>query len=213
MNVYFRLLALVLFAGVAGWTYSSTRYPSPLEQRLPIDFGDGQPRIVAIRSYRDPSSNLLGQLIVLDKDSRVLWQGPQTGNDSYPQTFAGWDWSCVELQVAGDIDGDGSVEVVATEPGPANHPTLFHVIRWNGNSFEGVRNKRLVEFPANSGIFRWCSESATSGRWIAKFRSVNPGGRCTVDLWQSRGDDLSTSKATVAPDAQGYHIVYPLKPF
>lgn len=175
--------------------------------------GDHKPDKVGLMAYRVDDNGYWGQLRVWDSSGQVLWQGPKT-NQNYPQAqgdetlfFGAWPHGVCGLEAVGDLDGDGKVELISTQPQSDVRPTTFRIFRWNGKAFAYVEPRQLFETPLGSGNFVWSKPTRWNGStavsWVSSFDFKAKGW--VVDITTS-GGGLKMGKAKLVPTRSGFQV-------
>jgi hypothetical protein len=79
--------------------------------------GDGISEKIQLRSYGlDGDSVYYGQLEVTDLDGNVLWKGPRPEQPFDDYAFGGWHIGLSGLDIVGDLNSDGTVELLSATP-------------------------------------------------------------------------------------------------
>ncbi len=173
------LLMLLLLAGAP-----SSGVPG-LTWKRPVDLNrDGRPEIVALKAFTQEGVRL-GQLLVLDGRDRLLWAGPRRTavpqSPSEPLVFGG-DFDRGEVEVLGDLDGDGRVELLGTYQKSDVRPTRFRLLRWTGRAFTHVRSGALVPAGQRPGTWVWRERAGEAPTWIERFVTLRPGRLLSVEV-------------------------------
>jgi hypothetical protein len=212
------LLCLLILAALSpGLLAQDFEWPTEGQayQRFQVDLdGDGSLETVALVAYRVEEASYFGQLMVNRADGQVLWAGPKPADPGDPLAFGAWDWGVAGLEVVGDLDRDGRIEVLGALPQSDVRPATFRVLRWNGSAFRKAFSRCLVESPANSGRYQWTrpSDQYQGLRWIGSFQSTARDGTCVAQVYDTRNSGCRLGMALVAPDAQGFHVVRWIEP-
>lgn len=192
--------------------------PPEMQRVFPLTPGaQGVARLV----LRDVPSVLGGdaQSALTDASGKVLWQGAAQGAGGDPTIFfcraSGSYWP----QAAGDLDGDGLIEILAQDPQALMGVSSFTMVRFSRDltpsvSFSG---RGLVETPMDSGRFLWTDEDfpASKVRWIMNVTPPAADGSMTVPVYEFGGTDgttLRTGTARVRLEADGAYLVSWVKP-
>jgi len=190
------------------------QYSQPKEgdiyQHFSIDLNkDGNTEEIIIKIYKvDENMGAFGQIIVLNSSGKTIWAGPKNSDIGDPMTFGSWDFGSSLIEVAGDIDKDGSVEIICTKPVSDVRFTPYKLLRWKNNKFYPVcKGTVLVENPSGSGKYPWSNREGYKGRWISEFKSLNKDGTCTVKITEFTSDSQGKEgEAIVTGDSKGFHI-------
>ena len=135
--------------------------------------GDGRAEKVGLRPFKSGDTTFQ-QLVVCDSAGRMLFEGPKTvTNNAYadhPLVFGG-EFDLGELEVIGDLDGDGKVELIGTDQKSDVSPTGFRLLRWQNRAFRCVKRGCLVPAPQRPATFVW-SQDRGAVSWIDHFRAT-----------------------------------------
>jgi len=206
------LVILMFFTGIAK---AETGFPGEgdVYNTWKTDLNkDGKDEKIVLKAYGvDPENyTWFGQLIVYNSSGQKIWAGPKS-QDMFspdPLVFGCWDYGYSLPEVAGDIDGDGTVEMVAPLPISDVRYTPFKLFKWTGKEFSCIyENKTLCEYPAGSGKYPWGNREGYEGRWISEFMSFNKDGTCNVKIVDFSAESSGgVGEAVVAPHKGGFHI-------
>ncbi len=209
-----RLMISILVLAVLGTAALAQDFDWPTEgqayQRFQVDLNrDGRPETLSLVAYEVGESSYLGQLVVTRSNGSVLWKGPRPTDPADPMIFGAWDWGIAGLEVVGDLDGDGRIEILGALPQSDVRPATFRVLRWNGKAFQKVFARCLLEDPRNSGRYRWSAptDDYQGFRWIGSFESTARDGSSVARIYDTIGSGVRLGTARVAPDSKGFHVV------
>jgi len=184
-------------------------------QSVKVDLNnDGKTEKIIIKIYKlDENMGFSGQILVLNSSGKIIWAGPKNADIGDPMTFGSWDFGSSLIEIAGDIDMDGSIEVIGTKPVSDVRFTPYKLLRWNGKKFYPVYKETvLVENPSGSGTYPWSNKEGYKGRWISEFESLNKDGTLTVKITEFTSDNSGKEgEAIVTGDKTGFHILRWLK--
>ena len=170
--------------------------------------GDGKPDKVGLVAYRVSSEEYWGQLTVWDSSGKVLWKAPQAKNADEALAFGAWNYGVSSIELVGDIDGDGKVELLAPQPQSDVRPPTFRIFRWTGSAFAPVARKQLLETPRGSGHFVWSQPSQWNGSaatWVGHLE--HQGGAMVAQIYVvNSGSDVKLGKARMTADKQGLRV-------
>ncbi len=186
--------------------------------------GDGKKEQIVTKIYKINDYASWEKLIVLDKNGKKIWESPEWGDIGSPMVFGVSETGSSLPQIINDIDGDGFIEAIITQPQSDVCPPAFDILRWKNNRFSPVKGGTLLDKPAGSGNYSWSvnydigSILNQKQRWINKFISVSTEGKYTVEIFSYTGsgtitgDSLHIGKAVVYGDELGFHIVKWIEP-
>lgn len=167
---------------------------------------------IATRKFATTDAGDYFQLVVTDAAGRTLWAGPRRPDESNALVFGAWHHGVSLPECVGDIDADGSIELVAPAPQSDVSPVLFRVLRWNGAAFSPVRSGTLLEDPVGSGHYPWARSDSSHGRWVSHFRTATRGSLIAEIVDYAGGDAVRMGTARMSPRAGGYRVVAWLQP-
>ena len=181
------LIACMLLCGIGG---ADERFRT----KLAVDLnGDGRPDTIRLITYK-ANDVTLGQLVVEDAGGKLLWKGPRF-SDAYasdPYRFLG-EFDRGDLEFAGDLDGDGRVELVATYQKSDVRPTEFRMFRWNGKRFVFEQRGMLVPQPQKPATFNFSKADPARTYWVDEIRKA--GGHYRLKIMDLRTQKSSTETA------------------
>ncbi len=188
--------------------------PSDVVRTFPVT-PKGRQGIAAL-ALRDVPSILGGdaQTTLTDAAGKILWRGPTQGAGSDPLVFFCRDFGFYWPQAAGDLDGDGMIEVLARDPQSDVSVSSFTMVRFSNDLVPRVlfSGRGLVEAPMGSGRFLWDDPDFPSKnvRWIMDVESAAADGTLTVAVYEyggGTGMELRTGKARVRLEADGAYLM------
>ncbi|KUG29783.1 hypothetical protein ASZ90_000327 [hydrocarbon metagenome] len=170
---------------------------------------------------RDMPSLLGGdaRAALADASGKILWQGEATGAGGDPTVFFCRDFGFYWPQAAGDLDGDGHIEILAQDPQSDVSVSSFTLIRFSRDLAPSVAfsGRGLVETPLGSGRFLWTDPDfpTSNVRWIMNLATVDGDGTMTVPVYEyggQGGSHLGLGTAKVRLEADGAYLVAWVKP-
>ncbi|MDQ7832564.1 MAG: SH3 domain-containing protein [Desulfovibrionaceae bacterium] len=192
--------------------------PPDVPRAIPLTPGKNG---VAKLILRDVPSVMGGdaQAALTDASGKVVWQGANQGAGGDPTVFFCRAFGFYWPQAAGDLDGDGLIEILAQDPQSDVSVSSFTLIRFSRDltpslAFSG---RGLVETPMGSGRFLWTDADfpTTNVRWIMNVVPAAADGTMTVPVYEYAGlagSELRTGTARVRLEADGAVLVSWVKP-
>lgn len=181
------LVGLMLLAGPV-WA----QRPSVLSPLLCDIDGDSVPETVAIRPFVQDGVEL-GQLILFDREGKILWAGPARSasprHPTEPEIFLG-EFDLGDLEAVGDFAGDGKIRLLGTYQKSDVRPTRFRLFEWNGRGFEHLRSGSLLPAPGQPATFIW-SDSPNPEVWIESFHGFLDDGLFRAAVLDARAGEES----------------------
>ncbi|QLA14879.1 SH3 domain-containing protein [Desulfolutivibrio sulfoxidireducens] len=187
--------------------------PSDAVRTFPV-IPKGRQDIAAL-VLRDVPSLLGGdaQATLTDAAGKILWRGPTQGAGTDPLVFFCRDFGSYWPQAAGDLDGDGMIEVLAQDPQSDVSVSSFTMVRFSHDLVPGLlfSGRGLVEAPMGSGRFLWDDPDFPhqNVRWIMDVTAVAPDGALAVSVYEfggRTGSELRTGQAKVRLEADGAYL-------
>lgn len=163
---------------LTGWSWAAPTYHQEFRQDLD---GDGKSERIVLKVY-SVADVTKGQLVVMDSKGKALWSSPKL-KDPYadsPWSFLG-EFDLGDISWVGDYDGDGRVDLCATEQKSDVRPTVFKLYHWNGRGFVFDRKGMLVAAPQKPATFIWTPFDGTVSEWIDSLER-NPQGKFEAKL-------------------------------
>ncbi len=180
------LLKLFLVFGILFFLSESL---SAKELFADID-SDGKNESVQWKSFGSDEQGEYYQLVVIDHDGNILWEGPKEKSSNNPYVFASLHYGISLPELLHDVDGDGYVELLAPEPQSDVSPTYYRQLRWKGNSFEKLSSRPLMMEYNN---FVWKNGEQIYGIWVSKFGIVTKDGLVKAHITQYNSDGVYKS--------------------
>ncbi len=198
---------LAISALVGAGTSAEGDAASPRFVAADLDRDGKLERITWVKFAETEEEGEFFQMRVLDDDGALMWEGPKVRDIENPLALGSWHFGVSFPELAADIDGDGSVELVVPAPQSDVSPTYFRILRWSGDRFVAVRSGSLLESPPGSGKFPWAESDRWQGTWIQSFEGVNADGTFRVEVVEYLPESTPrTGEANIAGDAAGFGI-------
>jgi hypothetical protein len=128
------------------------------QKQIDLD-ADGRDEVIGLRPYEKDRVRY-GQLMVMGPGGAPLWEAPRAD----PYIFLG-EFDLGELEVVGDFDEDGRIELIGTYQKSDVSPTRFRMFRWDGKKFAHVKSGYLTAAPQKPGTFVWSDDRAAT-QWV-----------------------------------------------
>jgi hypothetical protein len=206
-----KLSRLVWFTGILS-VMSSMGISQEIQdpQRLLVDLDDDAIReeIVMRRAGKDAELGEFFQAVARQADGTVLWRSSETMDANDPLAFGRWDFGTSLPQWAGDIDGDGKVEMIAPAPQSDVSPTFFRVFRWSGQSFEPMFSRALIGGGDNGARYTWSGNPPDAGYWVTEWVGASAEGGMVVRVVSFDGQaSVLQGLAVLMPEAGAFTLV------
>jgi len=78
--------------------------------------GDGKKEQIVTKIYKINDYASWEKLIILDKNGEKIWESPEGGDIGSPMVFGVSETGSSLPQIISDIDGDGFIEAIITQP-------------------------------------------------------------------------------------------------
>lgn len=170
--------------------------------------GDSHDEEIRLMQFAENDQGQFYQLQVHDYSGKIIWSGPTELNSQNPLVFGEWHFGISLPQVVGDVDGDSTIELIATAPQSDISPTVFRVLRWKSRKFKPVRIAALLESPMQPGQFVWTSGSESTGTWVSSFLSIDSSGQATVEITDYQGGmDVKQRRASILASPNGFELI------
>jgi len=166
----------------------------PQVNKFDLD-GDGVEEIITLEQFKKVEAGDYFHLVVKkvkDGKESLLWKSPDydtsfSSEKGQEYRFFIGDPGIEDVDVIGDIDGDGKIELVSAEMQSDVSPTSFRVYRWTGKEFKHLFTKYLfAEEPSDPKNFAWGKNreitEATALTWAAGFGKVEKPGVVIINV-------------------------------
>jgi hypothetical protein len=195
------LSLLIRFLAIAPALFVAPAFAQSTKS-LSVDLtGDGVPERVAWEEFANTGDHgVFLQLIVYNAAGKAIWKGPAEKDPGNPLVFGEWHFGLSVPQIVADIDGDGSIELLAPAPQSDVSPTQFRILRWVDGTFSPVKQAALLESTRGSSSFLWTNDETGEGTWISSFVGINADGSLQVNVTHYvSGERMRAGKANVRP--------------
>lgn len=184
MNTFsaFRFLVIVAAAAACSSNAQSDLPFDPSEVLVDLDSDGKMESIVWRKLGEDEEIGTFHQILVKDANGTTLWKSPEVLKVDDPFAFGVFHFGISLPQWAGDIDGDGAVELMVPAPQSDVSPCFFRLFRWKESAFEPVQSRALASNRADSTRYEWTDNPAPNGRWIQKWIGRSAEGGHVVEV-------------------------------
>ncbi len=150
------------------------KYTGHIDGKLYADIdGDGKEEIIVWKKFAAVDLGDYYQLLVIDDDESLLWEGPKKKDYENPLVFFSLDFGVSMPELLIDFDYDGYVELLAPAPQSDVSPTYYRKLRWRGTYFEPLLSNALMLSSQGSNQFIWKRTSKSYGTWISALTPYN----------------------------------------
>lgn len=162
---------------------------------------DGVPeRIGWRRIASDSETGVFHQVVVTGSDGKALWKSPEIMNPDEPLAFGEWDFGSALPEMAGDLDADGQVEMLASTPQSDVSPATFRIFRWTGTAFELTKTAALTGPGKQGATFEWTATPHESQFWVQEWLGMSAEGGSIVKLLAlSDGSSVCSALGVLLP--------------
>lgn len=176
--------------------------------------GDGRPEMISRRRLgADSETGTYFQIVVKDASDAVLWKSPEVLDPNHPLAFGEWHFGISLPQLAGDVDRDGKVELIAPAPQSDVSPTFFRVLQWTGNAFEPKFSRALSGQGRKGAVFGWTGNPSTNDYWVQQWLGSSPEGGWVVELASlPEGGEMRIATAVLSPKSGGFELIRWIQP-
>ncbi len=182
---------------------------------LKVDLnGDGTPENIEPKKTSTNDAGDFYQLVVGDAAQKTIWSSPQTKDPSHEFAFGNWNMGESMPHIAGDIDGDGAIELVVPAARSDVSPPSFRIFRWEKQSFVYKFSKALAGPGKEGDKVSWTASPGKSDFWVEEWIKRNDQGGWVVRMvshdWES-GEAPKEGTAEITPKDSSFQLVKWLK--
>ena len=171
--------------------------------------------IVAWKKFASVELGDYYQILVLDDDGSLLWEGPKEKDEGNPYIFSSLDIGVSLPELLTDIDNDGYVELLTPGLQSDVRPVYYRKLRWRGTYFEPLLPSALMRSSSGSNRFVWKRTSKLYGTWINKLTPYHDG-LIKADVMENNEDgsieDTRMGVALIRFDREGATVSKWLEP-
>lgn len=150
--------------------------------RVDLDRDGIAERIAWRQIGSDSETGVFHQVVVTGPSEKVLWKSPEILNAEDPLAFGEWHFGTALPQLAGDLDADGRVEMLAPTAQSDVSPATFRIFRWNGTAFELTRTASLSGPGRRGAAFHWTATPDERQFWVQEWLGMSTEGGWIVKL-------------------------------
>ncbi|TAL69230.1 MAG: hypothetical protein EPN82_07990 [Bacteroidetes bacterium] len=211
------LIHLLFFTSVVLLSLNSNYAQEDFNKVINVDLDkDGVKENIFLKKHRTDDNGSYYHLVVYQKiknKRKILWEDK---NIEYEFCYA--DWGIEELQIAGDIDKDGKIELVTNYAISDVSPVSFRIFRWTGDKFiksdDACYIIKLKDGNTDGEIFT--SDTAyssgekdfTSTAWIDEFTQFIEPDFLEVNITgYDSEDNVLMGKAILQSTDKGFKLV------
>jgi hypothetical protein len=205
----FSLMLAVIAAAAACSSYAQDDLPfDPVKVLVDLE-GDGKVESIVWRKLgEDEEIGTFHQILVKDANGAILWKSPAVMKEDHPLAFGEFHFGITLPQWAGDVDGDGAVELIVPAPQSDVSPCFFRLFRWKESAFEPVQSRALASEGADSKGYVWTETPAPQGRWVQKWIGRSAEGGHVVEIVSlPENGPLVTGIGVIQPKDGGFEVV------
>jgi hypothetical protein len=157
---------------------------------LKVDLnGDGTLEKIEPKKTSTNDAGDFYQLVVGDTAKKIKWSSPVTKDTNHEFAFGNWNHGESMPQIAGDIDGDGAIELVVPAARSDVSPPSFRIFRWEKQSFVFKFSKALSGPGKEGGKVSWTATPRNTDFWVEEWIKKNDKGGWVVRMvshdWES----------------------------
>jgi len=188
-------------------------YNGSIDGKLQADIDkDGKSETVLWKKFSTTELGDYYQLMVLDDDGSLLWEGPKKVDDTDPLVFYALDTGVSLPQVLVDFDLDGNIELLAPMAQSDVSPTYYRKLRWRGDHFEPLLQSALMFDTDSSNRFIWKQAMGAGGTWVSKL-SRTKRGEILAEITQLRDyGGVDMGEVSIVFDTKGAIVKRVLRP-
>ncbi len=206
MKALVRLVGLFVFA-VLGMPALAEEESGPASLVVDLN-GDGRPETISWRVSSKDGDNAFHQVTVTDAGGKVLWRSPQVRAADDPLAFGEFDFGFSLPEFAGDLEQDGTVEMIVPAPQSDVSPTFFRVFRWSGTAFEPKFSRALTGSAKKGALFSWTENPRNGDYWVQRWHGASAEGGWIADLVAlPQGDKVLMGTAVLVPKAGKFQLL------
>lgn len=200
-------LRVVLSGGPEGWVHAKNvrlgKSGHPLAFALAFDLdGDGAAETVGLELAKHEESMDTYRLAVA-RAGKIVWRDAK-GAIRLIRGDGGSD----ELQVIGDLLGDGVIRLLVRDAQSDVSPASFRLLPWTGKGFEDAAPFSLVAREGKAAFLRRVPDAgdADGATWAMDFRRLLSPGRALARLFSMEGASVRAGEAVLRAGKDGFAV-------
>ncbi len=207
MKALIRLAGLFVFAVLGMPALAAEEESGPASLAVDLN-GDGRAETISWRVSSKDGDNAFHQVTVTDAGGKVLWRSPQVRAADDPMAFGEFDFGFSLPEFAGDLEQDGTVEMIVPAPQSDVSPTFFRVFRWSGAAFEPKFSRALTGPGKKDALFSWTENPRNGDYWVQRWHGASAEGGWVADLVAlPRGDTVFMGTAVLVPKGGKFQLL------
>ncbi len=151
-----------------------------------------------------------GELIIIDRNGKITHRGKPSSeasleNRSEFDALYGTPYGLAWAEAACDLDGDGSDEILISEPKSDVSPQEYRVLRWKDGELSLVRRGYLTVEGSHA---RWTDKSLDERPWLTGIKERKDGSvEGTVIQLTNNGGGVAHYKVLLRHEKGGFSLI------
>jgi hypothetical protein len=191
----------------------NNQYTGYLDGKFHADIdSDGKVETIGWKKFASTDLGDYYQLLVIDDEGSLLWEGPKEKDDGNPLIFFSLDFGVSMPELLIDFDNDGFIELLAPVPQSDVSPTYYRKLRWRGTYFEPLFSNALMLSALRSDQFVWRTTSQSYGTWVSKLAHQGSGLVKANVVEYTKNGSFQVGQALIRFDREGAKVERWLQP-
>lgn len=192
--------------GKTGWVHKSN---------VEVLSADAAPRAIAVKEFSAGNPAVIHHVLLKQDDwgtsyrlrievnKKIFWEDKE---GRFP-LFIG-DGGVEEIAFAGDLDHDGSPDLLLSDAQSDVGPASFRWLHYEEGRFVQVLQNSLLTLERDSQTLQWSTPPDQSGDicWLMKFQGLEAPGLVRAELWRFHNERLETSRVVLSINRDGAQI-------